>query len=202
MSNFKSLKKAACEQLKGQWTQFAILTFVYFLLGWVVSFAESSMWDYSIITTLLLIPMAYSYTVLFLDNKRTGEPAKVEKLFVGYNDYLRITGTALLEYVYLILWALLLIIPAFVKGMAYSQTQFVLKDNPELSYNAAIERSMAMMQGHKWDFFCLFLSFIGWILLEIITFGIAAIWVTPYMNATFANYYEELKAEYEQKIAA
>ena len=149
-----------------------------------------------------MIPMAYSYAVLFLDNKRAGEPAKVEKLFVGYNDYLRITGTALLEYIYLFLWALLLIIPAFVKSMAYSHTQFVLKDNPELSYNAAIERSMAMMQGHKWEFFCLFLSFIGWILLEIITLGIAAIWVTPYMNATFANYYEELKAEYEQKIAA
>ena len=202
MVNFKSLKNAACEQLKGQWASFAVLTFVYFLFGCVVSFAESSMWDYSIITTLLMIPMAYSYSVLFLDNKRAGEPAKVEKLFVGYNDYLRITGTALLEYIYLFLWALLFIIPAFVKGMAYSQTQYVLKDNPELSYDAAIERSMAMMQGHKWEFFCLFLSFIGWILLEIITLGIAAIWVTPYMNATFANYYEELKAEYEQKIAA
>ena len=199
MSNFKSLKKTACEQLKGQWTQFAILTFVYFLLGWVVSFAESSMWDYSIITTLLMIPMAYSYAVLFLDNKRAGEPAKVEKLFVGYNDYLRITGTALLECIYLFLWALLLIIPAFVKGVAYSQTQYVLRDYPELSGNAAIERSMAMMQGHKWEYFCLYLSFIGWILLEIITLGIAAIWVTPYMSATFANYYEYVKAEYENK---
>ena len=146
-----------------------------------------------------MIPMAYSYAVLFLDNKRAGEPAKVEKLFVGYNDYLRITGTALLECIYLFLWALLLIIPAFVKGVAYSQTQYVLRDYPELSGNAAIERSMAMMQGHKWEYFCLYLSFIGWILLEIITLGIAAIWVTPYMSATFANYYEYVKAEYENK---
>lgn len=199
MKSLKSFRDAGWAQLGGQWTPFAILTLVYFLIGCVVSSLESCLWDYSIISTMLIIPMVYSYTIIFLDNKRTGELVKVEKLFVGYNDYLRITGTALLECVYLILWALLLIIPAFVKGMAYSQTQFVLKDNPELSYNAAIERSMAMMQGHKWEFFCLYLSFIGWILLEIITLGIAAIWVTPYMSATFANYYEYVKAEYENK---
>ena len=79
---------------------------------------------------------------------------------------------------------------------------FVLKDNPELSFNAAIERSMAMMEGHKWEYFCLILTFIGWFLLLIITAGIASLWVTPYMSATFANYYEAVKAEYETKTAA
>ena len=146
-----------------------------------------------------MIPMSYSYATLFLGNKRTGEPAKVEKLFVDYNDFTRIVGTVLQECVYIFLWILLLIIPGFVKGLAYSQTVYVLKDYPELSYNAAIERSMAMMEGHKWELFCLYLSFIGWILLEIITFGIASIWVKPYMSATFANYYEYVKAEYENK---
>ena len=158
MGKLKSYRDAGWAQLSGQWTPFAILTVVYILISAVVSSLESCLWDYSIITTLLMIPMVYSYTIIFLDNKRTGEPVKVDKLFVGYNDYLRITGTALLEYIYLFLWALLLIIPAFVKGMAYSQTQYVLKDNPNLSGNAAIERSMAMMQGHKWEFFCLFFS--------------------------------------------
>ena len=59
-----------------------------------------------------------------------------------------------------------------------------------------------MMKGHRWEYFCLYFSFIGWILLEIITLGIASIWVNPYMSATFAGYYEKLKAEYENNKTA
>ena len=199
MKSLKSFRDAGWAQLSGQWTPFALLTFVYITIASVATVLESCLWDNAIISTLLMIPMLYSYATLFLDNKRTGEPAKVEKLFADYNDFTRIVGTVLLECVYIFLWTLLLIIPGVVKGLAYSQTVYILKDYPELSYNAAIERSMAMMEGHKWEFFCLYLSFIGWILLEIITFGIASIWVKPYMSATFANYYEYVKAEYENK---
>ena len=77
-----------------------------------------------------------------------------------------------------------------------------MKDNPELSFNAAIERSMAMMEGHKMQYFLLMLSFIGWLLLVIFTLGIAALWVNHYMNATFAHYYEYVKEEYGKKIVA
>ena len=198
MGKIKSFRQAGWAQLSGQWTPFAVVTLVYIL----ISTAISSLEGLSIISTILIIPVTYSYSVLFLDNKRAGAPAKVESLFVGYQDFTRIFGTALLEYVYIFLWTLLLIVPGIIKGLSYSQTAYVLKDNPELSYNAAIERSMAMMDGHKWEFFLLCLSFIGWALVVIVTLGIASIWVTPYTYATFANYYEYVKAEYENKIAA
>ena len=50
-----------------------------------------------------------------------------------------------------------------------------------------------MTEGHKFDLFVLGLSFLGWALLCVITLGIAAIWVTPYMSATYANAYNLLK---------
>ncbi len=202
MSSLKSFREAGWAQLNGNWGKAAVVTFVYIALSAVISTLESSLWNASLFTYLFIIPAAYSYNVLFLDNLRTGKELEVKSIFDGFNDYTRVLGTYLLVYIYTILWTLLLIIPGIIKSLSYSMVPFVLKDNPELSFNAAIERSMAMMEGHKWEYFCLILTFIGWFLLLIITAGIASLWVTPYMSATFANYYEAVKAEYETKTAA
>ena len=202
MSSLKSFRDAGWAQLNGNWGKAAVVTFVYIALSAVISTLESSLWNASLFTYLFIIPAAYSYNVLFLDNLRTGKELEVKSIFDGFNDYTRVLGTYLLVYIYTILWTLLLIIPGIIKSLSYSMVPFVLKDNPELSFNAAIERSMAMMEGHKWEYFCLILTFIGWFLLIIITAGIASLWVTPYMSATFANYYEAGKAEYETKTAA
>ncbi|MBE6309359.1 MAG: DUF975 family protein [Bacteroidales bacterium] len=202
MSSLKSFRDAGWAQLNGNWGKAAVVTFVYIALSAVISTLESTLWSGSLFTYLFIIPVAYSYNVLFLDNLRTGKELEVKSIFDGFNDYTRVLGTYLLVYIYTILWTLLLIIPGIIKSLSYSMVPFVLKDNPELSFNAAIERSMAMMEGHKWEYFCLILTFIGWFLLLIITAGIASLWVTPYMSATFANYYEAVKAEYETKTAA
>ena len=39
------------------------------------------------------------------------------------------------------------------------------------------------------------LSFIGWILLAIVTLGIGFLFVGPYMQTANAAFYEDLKAE-------
>jgi uncharacterized membrane protein len=80
--------------------------------------------------------------------------------------------------------------------LAYSLTPYILKDYPELSANQAINLSMKMMKGHKFDLFWLFLSFIGWSILCIFTLGIGYLWLMPYMMTTMAAFYQEVKAEY------
>ena len=42
-------------------------------------------------------------------------------------------------------------------------------------------------------YFVLMLSFIPWMLLCTVTCGIAMLYVGPYMNATFVNFYEAIK---------
>ena len=83
-------------------------------------------------------------------------------LFDGFNDFGRIVGTKLLQAIYTFLWTLLLVIPGIIKNYSYAMTDFILKDQPELANNAAIEKSMAMMDGNKMKLFLLDLSFIGW----------------------------------------
>ena len=53
-----------------------------------------------------------------------------------------------------------------------------------------------MMKGHKFDLFFLMLSFIGWIILGAFTLGIAYMWLAPYMSATLAAFYQDVKKEY------
>ena len=70
---------------------------------------------------------------------------------------------------------------------------YIIKDNPELSATEVITKSRKMMDGHKWRAFLLDLSFIGWLLLSLITLGIVGLlWTNPYMQNTNAALYQEL----------
>ena len=93
--------------------------------------------------------------------------------------------------------ALLFIIPGIIKAFSYAMTPYILEENPELSANDAIDHSRAMMKGHKFDLFWLYLSFIGWFILCILTLGIGFLWLTPYMETSVAAFYEDVKADYE-----
>lgn len=96
-----------------------------------------------------------------------------------------------LRKLFVALWSLLLVIPGIYKSFAYSMTPFLMAEDPTLSARAAMRLSEEKMDGHKWELFCLELSFIGWILLAVITFGVGEIFLAPYMNAAFAAFYRD-----------
>ena len=62
----------------------------------------------------------------------------------------------------------------------------------------AINQSKEMMNGHKSKLFLLWLSFIGWAILASIPFGIGFLWLTPYIQTSMANFYDDLKNAAEQ----
>ena len=76
---------------------------------------------------------------------------------------------------------------------------YILAENKGKPALECIKESKAMTEGHKMDLFVLSLSFIGWAFLCAITFGIAGIWVVPYMQATYANAYNSLKPVVEEQ---
>ena len=68
-----------------------------------------------------------------------------------------------------------------MKAYSYRMVPFILKDNPELSPNEVITKSRKMMDGNKMDVFIFDLSYIGWYLLGIVTFGLVNVfWTSPY----------------------
>ena len=123
-----------------------------------------------------------------------GESVEFKDLFSGFDVF----GEAFLLNLRIILrvlgWALLLIIPGIIATYRYSQAFFVMAENPELGSGECIERSKTMMKGNKWKLFCLQLSFIGWILLALVTCGIAGLWLSPYMAVATAFFYRDVNA--------
>lgn len=199
------IRSAARAALRGHWGEAAMLTFVYSLICGLFSATTSAAFDLitpglGTLVSILLYPMGWSFAIMFLMNSRGEEdPFSIGHLFDGYKDFKRITLTALLQTIYIVLWTLLLIIPGIVKSMSYAMTYFILKDHPELKYNSAIELSMKMMEGHKWELFWLYLTFIGWGILCIFTLGIGFFWLNAYISASIAQFYEQVKEEYAQK---
>lgn len=198
------LRAEARAALKGKWAVSALFTLVYCIVASIISSISGAnygnvclMFGTSFLGMLLISPLAYGLMIGFLDVFR-GNSLEVETLFSGYKS--RIWSTLVLKYVYILLWTLLLVIPGIIKTYSYSMTEYILKDNPELKNNAAIEKSMEMMQGHKLRLFLLHLSFIGWAILGTLTLGLGFLWIIPYIETSQAAFYEDLKAQKEPII--
>jgi len=73
-----------------------------------------------------------------------------------------------------------------------SQSYLVYLDNTELSAIDCLKRSISIMKGNAWRLFYLTLTFAGYIVLVIVSLGIASLWIIPYMQMTMINFYRDL----------
>ena len=200
MDSITNYKNRALSALENKWGNFVAITFVY---GFIIGITQVLSGDkdspailhlIGLVLFILALPLTWGFQTLFLGAVRGGE-ATAKDMFEGYNKELfsRVLTTTLLYYVYVFLWSLLLLIPGCIKAYSYAMTPYILKDNPEMKNNAAIEESMRMMDGHKLELFLLDLSFIGWAILSLLTCCIGFLWLVPYMNMARVNFYEDLK---------
>ena len=145
------------------------------------------------IVFLLIGPLAVGLLNTFLYLLR-GDKNLVDNMFkTGFKPYWRSVLAYLLMGIKILLWSLLLVIPGIIKSFAYVLTPYILKDNPELTPLEAIKRSNELMKGNKWRFFVMYLSFIGWFFVGILTIGIGLFWIAPYIYTTMAAFYEDIK---------
>jgi uncharacterized membrane protein len=83
--------------------------------------------------------------------------------------------------------------------LPFAMMDYLLAEMEKVSPKDIIRTSFAMMKGHKMRYLGLILSFLGWILLGVVTCGIAFLWVMPYMETTQAAFYLDAKRLYLQK---
>lgn len=123
-----------------------------------------------------------------------GKSVRIGQLFSEKSMWGKAVRLRIRIAIFTALWTLLFIIPGIIKGYAYSMSGFIMEENPDISPKEAIELSQEMMKGNKWRYFCLQLSFIGWIILGICTCGIGMIWLAPYVNAATTAFYKEVSS--------
>lgn len=185
------LRAEARQALQGKWPMAAVAALIYSVIAGGLSAIP---FIGGLCSLFIGLPIAYGIAIVMLGVYR-GKDIDFGVLFEGFQDYSRIFVTKLLQAIYTLLWSLLLVIPGIIKSYSYAMTDFILKDEPEMKNNAAIEKSMAMMENNKMKLFLLDLSFIGWALLAIVTFGIGFLFLQPYMQVSRAAFYEDLKAQ-------
>ena len=188
-SNADSLEgtelEAILSQIEPFWEQYgnAILTFVagFAVLGTVISIVMFILGS--------VVNLGYhKYNLDLVD----GRNAKIGTLFSYFKHWKNAILANLLVSIFTTLWTLLCFIPGIVAGYKYAMVPYILAENPEIGPREAINRSTEMMRGHKWQLFCLQFSFIGWAILCAFTCGIGYFWLTPYINASIANFYREI----------
>lgn len=184
------LMAEARESLSGNWG-LAIATFLVY--GIIISIFQVIPTVGSVLALFIAGPMLVGISMFSLSLSR-GENARLEQIFEGFKNYGTVLGAYLLMVLFIFLWMLLLIIPGIIAAIAYSQTFYILAEDDAISSMDALKKSKEMMDGYKWKYFCLGLRFIGWALLCILTLGIGFLWLSPYIQISYAKFYEDIKA--------
>ncbi len=128
---------------------------------------------------------------------RTYETVPLYRFFypIQTRKWLNMALIMFVERFYHLLWSFT-IIGGIIKSYSYYLVPYIVAENPNITAKQAITLSRRMMNGHKWECFVASLSFLGWELLNLVTFGLVGIFFSnPYQCAFFAEYYATLRAQ-------
>ena len=196
------LKQNAKKSLQGKYGDaialLGIMFAISFALGLVIGFLgleenlASTLSDLS--SLLISCALGFGMTSYFLKISRN-EPVTYNELFSKTNMFVSYLSISLLVGLFTFLWTLAFIIPGIIASLSYSMVFFVKLDNPDMGAMDVLRKSKQIMSGHKMDLFVLGLSFLGWTILGVFTLGILYLWLIPYMQVTYANFYNSIKDE-------
>lgn len=217
MRTYFEYRAAARETLEGRWNETALMTLIIIaipaLLGVsTVCFPFMGLDEMSsivmnssvnglttLVSILVIVPLECAMYNVFVSMIRgtMENDTPVKEMFVFFKqDWVRYVKTYILEMIIIFLISLITLgIGGIIFSYAYAMVPYLLHDYPELGAREALRMSRELMKGHKWDLFVLQLTFLGWIILAILTCGIGLLWLTPYMSAAQGHFYQDLKDE-------
>ena len=147
----------------------------------------------SILYIFLIGPISFGLAIIFLKKARGSGPIEFGDLFKGFDLFGETLVLGLMQVLIPFLWFLIPIAGIYFgikKTYSYALAMYVKVDNPGAQWRECLERSTLLMEGHRWELFCLQFSFIGWFIVGALVCGIGTLWVVPYQNAAVANFYE------------
>ncbi len=209
MKSNQYYKNEALSALRGNWANALVATIILIALALFFSSNDAINSYYqrivinpfigyslTFISMFVLLPLAVGYSNSMRVLLETGDNRLANNSFsLGFGNWLHVVWGMILSTIYIFLWTLLLIIPGIIKSYSYALTPYILVEHPEMSANEAIEESMRLMDGHKFDLFYLQLSFIGWAILSILSLGLGFFWLIPYQMTAQAAFYRDIKNE-------
>ena len=193
--------RTAREKLKNNWsTAFLVGLTVMIpqtiseILKAIGSIEAGGMEDISLglISTLVAAPLSLGLTIYSLNLFRNGS-ANYNNIFDGFNSLGKALGVYFLMIILIILGMILLIIPGIILAFGFSMAYYVMIDKPELGIVDTLKESWKIMKGNKTKLLGLSLRFIPWAILGILCLVVGVIFVLPWMQMSYASFYEEIK---------
>lgn len=200
------LKEWAKEKIKGNLWNILLGIIIIIAASFVFSiglsicqliFGNDSFISYavSIVVEVLLIPLGiglYSYLVEFINNDNFDK----NLIFEPYERTVNVIGASLLVSLLVMVGCICFIIPGIYLAFSYAMVPYLLATRKDLTITETLELSRKMMNGHKFDYFVLSISFIGWIILVPFTLGILLIWLYPYMMTATTKFFMDIDETY------
>ena len=103
-------------------------------------------------------------------------------------------------YIVALLLALLTCILMAYVILTFDLVYFVMNDHEELSMMDALKYTKNLVTTHRKRYLYMQLSFLGMMLLVILSMGIAQFWVHPYMVQTITLFYLDIKGELDEVL--
>lgn len=182
----RQIRAIARTDLRGKWAIFALSYLIVMIISMVSGFIPFA-------TFLITGPVCIGVHTVAYKIASQYMFIEISDTFAGFKNFSTSVLVYLLNNLFIFLWSLLFFIPGIIKSYSYSMSYFVLAEHPEMSATEARKESIRLMRGNKLRLFCLEMSFIGWVLLSIVTCGISMFWVAPYIATARAVFYEEVK---------
>lgn len=195
------LKASAKESMRNCKTNPYLVTFVYLVILYVIGGITNAsgvsegisitdnLISFILSVITLLISTGYGWWALSVSRGMDN----TDEFKLAFIKIIPVFLLSLLIYIFIFIGFILIIIPGIIVTLGLSMASMCYRDNIEDGFWAAISESWRIMKGHKMDYFILLLSFIPWLLLTAITLGIAGIYVFPYMEITYAKFYDNIK---------
>lgn len=147
-----------------------------------------------IMVTLLTFVLSAGWRMYLLGIRR-GEEMGYGTLFDGFAFAGKLALLYIVMTVFISLWMMLMVIPGIIAAYRYRFAVYNLCENPEIGVMEALSMSKAQTAGYKWQLFVVDLSFIGWLLLSVLTLDILMIWLAPYYRQTDIGCFQQIKQE-------
>ena len=220
--NASEIRAEARQKLTGKWGKAAIITLVFSIITFVISFVLQLIPGIgAIIDFVITVPLSFGLIITMFKLNDDKEFTFLGFFNDGFSNFGKAWSVALWTFAKLIIPVILVVVTicilmygtitenslltalgfilyivaliyAIIKQFSYALALLVLNDNPDMTGKEAVEKSAELMQGKVWSLFCLKFSFLGWAILSIFTLGIGVIWLAPYIQISEINFYRNL----------
>lgn len=102
--------------------------------------------------------------------------------------------------VLLFLMYIALLVGCIMTTIYFSQCLFILIESTDKGVLQCLRESVELMKGNKGRFFYIMLSFTGMMLLGYASMGIGLLWIMPYIQCTFTEFYLDIKADKTESV--